>query len=111
MRQLDGIRGRCSTGDARTQAQHKPAPGELAHVVGGCLYRSPYQHNHTADKDGPAPAPAVGEEATEWKGSDLAQVVRDEDDAGGRALAGETEGGLVGFHGVDGALDIRFIRL
>lgn len=38
-----------------------------------------------------------------WETGDLADLVDDENDAGGGALAVEPEGVLVGLHGVDGA--------
>ena len=107
MRQFDRIRRRDRTRNAGSQSQDEAPTGELAHGVCRSLDRSANQHDDAAHEDGEATAPVVSEEAAERTRSDLAEIVGDEDDAGGGTRAFQSEGLLVGVHGVDGAHEGR----
>jgi hypothetical protein len=67
-----------------------------------CLDSSSNQDKRAANEDADATTIAIGKKSAEGKCSNLAKVVDDEDDAGGRTFAGQAEGSLKGLHGVDG---------
>lgn len=99
--ELDDIRWTGSGGYGGAESKDKASAHEGIEVVCGDLHGCPDQDDEATDEDADATTVAVGEDSQEGEGSDLSEVVDDEDYAGGRAGAGEVEGFLVGGHGID----------
>ena len=82
MRQLNCVRRCYGTRDTSTESENEAAADELGLAVCSCLDGSTDNDDDATNEDGDAAAIAVGEETTEGEGSDLAELVDDEDDAG-----------------------------
>ena len=79
MGQFDGVSGSSSGCKRSTKSKHESASHELSSLVSRSLDSSTDQDNSTADKDTDSSAVSIGKEATKWKGSNLSQVIDDED--------------------------------
>jgi hypothetical protein len=84
-----------------TKAEYKSPPIELSPFVSRCLKSSSNQDSSTSDKNTDPSPVTICKETTEGKGSDLAKIVDDEDQASTRPCATETKAVLVGSHRVD----------